>query len=410
MRTFSALRRPVLQLIRSGNAARLATPALGYMSTVVRTLSTDAIVESNPCKSAETFFNNSIVTKRHLSPTIVEMVVKAPDIARHCEAGHFVVVLSSESAERVPLTIADYDREAQTITLVIQEVGVSSKKICDMPEGEVFPALLGPLGLSTEIEKYGKVAIVGGGVGIAPVHPIAKSLKEAGNEVTSIIGARNKDVLFWEDEMREASDKLIVCTDDGSYATPGMVTEPLKNLIDNGEKFDHIWAVGPLIMMKSVANLTKEYGIPTTVSLNSIMVDGTGMCGGCRVEIGNETKFTCVDGPEFDGHQVDWDNMAARLRAYTPQEHDATDILEEPEVTIDPADDRTPMPEQDPMERVKNFDEVALGYTAEMAREDPSVASSAMSQSARWGAPSASISQASSNSSERGNTLRRGRK
>jgi glutamate synthase (NADPH/NADH) small chain len=317
---------------------------------------------------------NLIVSKRELSPNIVELVVHTPDIAQNVEAGHFLVVHAAETAERIPLTVADYDREKATITMVIQDVGLSSKKILSLKAGDKLESILGPLGRPTEIEDYGKVVVVGGGVGVAPVHPIAKALKEAGNEVVSIMGARNHEMLFWEDEMRAASSELHVCTDDGSYAKKGFVTQALEELIQAGEKFEHCWAIGPAPMMAAVADLTKKYDLPTTVSINSIMVDGTGMCGGCRVQVGDETKFTCVDGPEFDAHKLDFKGLLTRHRGYHAYEAESSALLEDElaaeAASREAAADRVPMPEQDAAVRARNFDEVALGYTEYMARSE----------------------------------------
>jgi ferredoxin--NADP+ reductase len=234
-----------------------------------------------------------------------------------------VIVRVEQEGERVPLTIADYDRERQTITLVFQEVGKSTMQMGTLQAGDSLASVTGPLGLATEIENYGTVMCVGGGVGIAPIFPIARDLKQAGNRVISIIGARNKDLLFWEDKMRSVSDELVVCTDDGSYARKALVTIPMKEMLEAGQPIDRIWAIGPAIMMKFCALTTQPFGVPTIVSLNSIMVDGTGMCGACRVEVGGQTRFVCVDGPEFDGHKVDWDQLLARQRIYPEQEKQA---------------------------------------------------------------------------------------
>jgi len=249
------------------------------------------------------------------------MVVEAPHVARKARAGQFVIVRIDEHGERIPLTIADYDREAGTITLIFQEVGKSTKHLGTLNVGDALATLAGPLGHPTEIANYGTVVCVGGGVGIAPIFPIARSLKEAGNHVVSIIGARTRDLLFWEDRMRAVSDELIVCTDDGSYGRKALVTEPLKELLEaRGKEIARVWAIGPAIMMKFVSLTTKPFGIPTIVSLNTIMIDGTGMCGGCRVLLEEGAQFVCVDGPEFDGHKVDWDNLLARLSFYRDEE------------------------------------------------------------------------------------------
>jgi len=262
-----------------------------------------------------------ILEKQVLSDVTKLMVVEAPHVAHKARAGQFVIVRIDEHGERIPLTIADYDREAGTITLIFQEVGKSTKHLGTLNVGDALATLAGPLGHPTEIANYGTVVCVGGGVGIAPIFPIARSLKEAGNHVVSIIGARTRDLLFWEDRMRAVSDELIVCTDDGSYGRKALVTEPLKELLEaRGKEIARVWAIGPAIMMKFVSLTTKPFGIPTIVSLNTIMIDGTGMCGGCRVLLEEGAQFVCVDGPEFDGHKVDWDNLLARLFFYRDEE------------------------------------------------------------------------------------------
>ncbi|MBC7236302.1 MAG: sulfide/dihydroorotate dehydrogenase-like FAD/NAD-binding protein [Chloroflexi bacterium] len=257
-----------------------------------------------------------IVKKEVLAPVSKLLVIEAPDVARKAQAGQFVIVRAHEKGERIPLTIADFDREAGTITIVVQEVGKTSTYLGHMEEGDHLASFTGPLGTPTEIEKYGTVVLVGGGLGIAPIYPICRELRQVGNHVIGIIGARNKDLLFWEDKMRTVTDELIVCTDDGSYARKALVTVPLKELLDQGRKIDRVWGIGPAIMMKFVSLTTQPYGVKTIVSLNSIMVDGTGMCGACRVSVGGRTRFACVDGPEFDGHEVDWDLLLSRLRIY----------------------------------------------------------------------------------------------
>lgn len=269
-----------------------------------------------------------ILAREDLAPVTKLFEVRAPAVAHKAQAGQFVIVRIDEEGERVPLTIADYDRERGTITLVVQEVGKTTMQMGSLKPGEGFASFTGPLGLPSEIEEYGTVLCVGGGVGIAPIFPIARALKEAGNTVLSIIGARNKDLLFWEEKMRTVSDELIVCTDDGSYGRKALVTIPMKELLEAGQPISHIWAIGPAIMMKFCALTTQPFGVHTTVSLNSIMVDGTGMCGACRVEVGGQTRFVCVDGPEFDGHQVDWDQLLARQRIYLEQEQQAVEKWE----------------------------------------------------------------------------------
>ncbi len=270
-----------------------------------------------------------ILEKQVLSDVTKLMVVEAPHVARKARAGQFVIVRIDEHGERIPLTIADYDREAGTITLIFQEVGKSTMHLGTLKVGDALATLAGPLGHPTEIANYGTVVCVGGGVGIAPIFPIARSLKEAGNHVVSIIGARTRDLLFWEDRMRAVSDELIVCTDDGSYGRKALVTEPLKELLEaRGKEIARVWAIGPAIMMKFVSLTTKPFGIPTIVSLNTIMIDGTGMCGGCRVLLEEGAQFVCVDGPEFDGHKVDWDNLLARLSFYREEERLAVERWE----------------------------------------------------------------------------------
>ena len=267
-----------------------------------------------------------ILVKEDLAPVSKLFDVRAPVVARKAKAGQFVIVRIDDEGERVPLTIADFDRERGTITLVFQEVGKTTMQMGCMDVGDHFASVTGPLGQESEIEDFGTVLCVGGGVGIAPIYPIARALKEAGNTVLSIIGARNKDLLFWEDKMRAVSDELVVCTDDGSYGRKALVTIPIKEMLEGGRPIKHIWAIGPAIMMKFCALTTQPFGVPTVVSLNSIMVDGTGMCGACRVEVGGQTRFVCVDGPEFDGHQVDWDQLLARQRIYLDQEKQAVEM------------------------------------------------------------------------------------
>jgi len=242
-------------------------------------------------------------------------------VARKARAGQFIIVRIDERGERVPLTIADYDREAGLITIIFQEVGKSTRQLGRLEPGGTVASFAGPLGHPTEIGNYGTVVCAGGGVGIAPIYPIARELREAGNTVISIIGARNRSLLFWEEKMRAVSDQLIVCTDDGSYGRKTLVTEPLRELLgDAGRKIARVWAIGPAMMMKFVSAATRPFGVPTTVSLNTIMIDGTGMCGGCRVLLEDGARFVCVDGPEFDGHKVDWENLLSRLQFYREEE------------------------------------------------------------------------------------------
>jgi ferredoxin--NADP+ reductase len=269
-----------------------------------------------------------IVTKETLTPVTKLYVIEAPEVALKAKAGQFVILRVTEKGERIPLTIADYDRAAGTITIVVQEIGKSTRLLGTLQEGECLASFTGPLGRPTEIEEYGTCVVVGGGLGIAPIYPICRSLREAGNHVIGIIGARSGDLLFWEDKMRAVTDELIVCTDDGSYVRKALVTVPLKELLDSDRKVDCIWGIGPAIMMKFIALTTKPYGVKTIVSLNSIMVDGTGMCGACRVSVGGRTRFACVDGPEFDGHEVDWDLLLSRQRIYLDLEKIAVEAFD----------------------------------------------------------------------------------
>jgi len=268
-----------------------------------------------------------IVTSEKLTPVIDLFKIEAPAIARKAKAGQFVIIRVDEEGERIPLTLADWDAKGGTITLVAMEVGTSTRKLGQMKAGDSLHNLVGPLGLPSDIEKFGTVICVGGGVGIAPIYPIARSLREAGNRIISIIGARNRDLLFWEDRMKTVSAELIVPTDDGSYGRKGLVTEPLKEKLEQG-KIDRVIAIGPAIMMKFCAQTTKPFNVPTIVSLNSIMVDGTGMCGCCRVSIGGTTKFACVDGPDFDGHQVDWNTVFDRQKVYLKEEKESLERWE----------------------------------------------------------------------------------
>ncbi|MDD5101110.1 MAG: sulfide/dihydroorotate dehydrogenase-like FAD/NAD-binding protein, partial [Syntrophales bacterium] len=241
-------------------------------------------------------------------------------IARKRRAGQFVILKMDEKGERIPLTIVDSDEKTGTLTIIFQVVGKSTAALACLKAGDALLDLQGPLGNPTEIENFGHVVCIGGGVGVGVVYPLAAALKKAGNNVTSIIGSRTKSLLILEEEMKKVSDRLIVATDDGSYGFHGFVSAVLQNLIDAKEKIDRVYAIGPVPMMRVLCNVTKPHGIPTVVSLNSIMVDATGMCGACRVSVGGKTKFTCVDGPEFDGHQVDFELLANRLRMYASQE------------------------------------------------------------------------------------------
>jgi len=262
-----------------------------------------------------------IVRKKVLNPTVTLMDIDAPMVAAKAEPGQFIILRVDENGERIPLTVADYDREKGTVTIIFQIVGSTTEKLNHKNEGEFIQDFVGPLGTPTHIDGLKKVAVVGGGVGCAIAYPVAKKLHENGCEVHAIAGFRNKDLVILEDEFKAASDKLIMMTDDGSYGTEGRVTDALKELIDGGEQYDEVIAIGPLIMMKFICALTKEYGVKTTVSMNPIMIDGTGMCGGCRLTVGGETKFACVDGPDFDGHLVDFDEAMERAAMYRDFEH-----------------------------------------------------------------------------------------
>lgn len=256
---------------------------------------------------------NKIVSKQHFSQNVVKFVVEAPLIAKARRAGHFVIVRCGEHGERIPLTIADSDTQAGTITLVIQAVGDSTRKICALEPGDCLTDVVGPLGQATHIENYGTVVCCGGGVGVAPLLPIVRALKAAGNRIVSVLAGRTKELIILEDEIRASSDEVIIMTDDGSYGQKGLVTAGVEQVIQR-EKVDRVLTIGPAIMMKFVALLTKNYNIPTECSLNAVMVDGTGMCGACRVTVGGQTRFVCVEGPEFDAHQVDFDELLLRLR------------------------------------------------------------------------------------------------
>ncbi|MDR1644320.1 MAG: sulfide/dihydroorotate dehydrogenase-like FAD/NAD-binding protein [Tannerellaceae bacterium] len=258
---------------------------------------------------------HKIVIREQLSPNVVKLEVEAPLIARSRKAGHFVIVRTGEKGERIPLTIAGADPIRGTITLVIQAVGHSSKKICDLREGDLITDLAGPLGQATHVEHVGTVVCAGGGVGVAPLLPIVEAFHNAGNRVIVVLAARTRELIILEPQMRASSSEVLIMTDDGSYGTKGLVTNGVESIIRH-EKVDLCITIGPAIMMKYVSALTQQYNIPTVASLNTIMVDGTGMCGACRVTVGGKTRFVCVDGPEFDAHQVDFDEMLMRLKAY----------------------------------------------------------------------------------------------
>ena len=333
-----------------------------------------------------------IVSKEQFSEKVFRLRVEAPLIAKAYRAGNFVIIRVGEKGERIPLTIAHADAEKGIITLVIQKVGLSSSRLCDLNEGDCITDVVGPLGQATHIENFGTVVCAGGGVGVAPMLPIAAALKKAGNRVISVLAGRSKDLIILEKEVREVSDEVIIMTDDGSYGDKGLVTEGVERVIKH-EKVDHCVAIGPAIMMKFVCKLTKQYEIPTVVSLNTIMVDGTGMCGACRVTVGGKTKFVCVDGPEFDGHQVDFDGMMQRLGSFKAQEAREIEKLDKSaecsseceELTnrdvawrvelrnnLKPKErtaiERQPMPELEPAYRATKLrEEVNTGFTKEMA-------------------------------------------
>lgn len=343
-------------------------------------------------KNIITYIMYRIVSKEQFSEKVFRLRVEAPLIAKAYRAGNFVILRVGEKGERIPLTIAHADPEKGLITLVIQKVGLSSSRVCDLNEGDCITDVVGPLGQATHIENFGTVVCAGGGVGVAPMLPIAAALKKAGNRVISVLAGRSKDLIILEKEVREVSDEVIIMTDDGSYGDKGLVTEGIERVIKR-EKVDHCVAIGPAIMMKFVCKLTKQYEIPTVVSLNTIMVDGTGMCGACRVTVGGKTKFVCVDGPEFDGHQVDFDGMMRRLGSFKSEEAHEMEKLdahvscasEEDELTnrdaawrvelrnrMKPKErtaiERCPMPELEPAYRATKLrEEVNTGFTKEMA-------------------------------------------
>jgi len=260
-----------------------------------------------------------ILERQDLVPGIHLFKVDAPKVASKAKPGQFIVIRIDEKGERIPLTVADWNEKEGSVTVVFMEVGTTTHRLTSLGTGDYMADFVGPLGVPTHIEKFGTVVCVAGGFAVAVIQPIARAFKEKGNKVISILGARTKDLIFWEDELRQVSDELIVTTDDGSYGRKGLVTEPLKELLESS-KIDQVMAIGPTVMMKFCAKTTEPFGVKTIVSLNPIMVDGTGMCGCCRVEVGGATKFACVDGPDFDGHQVDWDLLFARQRIYLDEE------------------------------------------------------------------------------------------
>ena len=257
-----------------------------------------------------------IVKKRVLNPTVSLMEIEAPAVARKAEPGQFIILRVDEEGERIPLTIADFDRERGTVTIIYQVVGATTEKLNHRSEGDFLQDFVGPLGKATETEGKKKVCVVGGGVGCAIAYPGLKKFHDDGAEVHAIVGFRTEDLVILEEDFKKSSDKLIVCTDDGSYGRKGLVTEALKELIEEGNQYDEVFAIGPMVMMKFVSKTTEPYGVPTTVSMSPIMIDGTGMCGGCRLSVGGEMKFACVDGPDFDGHKVDWDLAVKRNQMY----------------------------------------------------------------------------------------------
>jgi len=263
---------------------------------------------------------HKISLNQDLVPNIHLFKIEAAEVANKVQAGQFVVIRIDETGERIPLTVAGWDKAEGSITIVFMEVGTTTARLALLKAGDSITDLVGPLGLPSHVDNFGTVVCVAGGVGVAPIVPIARAIKEQGNKVISILGARSKDLVFWEDELRSASDRLIVTTDDGSYGRKGLVTEPLLEMLDSDEKIDRVIAIGPAVMMKYCAKTTEPFGVKTIVSLNTIMVDGTGMCGCCRVSVGGITRFACVDGPDFDGHQVDWDLVLSRQRIYLDEE------------------------------------------------------------------------------------------
>lgn len=283
---------------------------------------------AHPCRDLKSLsqesLRNRVVKRQKLADTVTLLEIEAPLIAAASKAGQFVVLRPGEYSERIPLTISDADKDAGTISVIFQEVGRTTRELGKIQQGDDLPDLAGPLGTPTEIRNYGHAICVGGGLGTAFLRPIVAALKEAGNKVTTIIGARDKSLIILEDDMRRLSDVLTIATDNGSYGQKGFVTDVLRGILDS-DKVDIVFAIGPMPMMRAVSELTKPYGVHTIVSLDPIMIDGTGMCGGCRVTIGGETKFTCVDGPDFDGHQVDWDELKSRKLAYAEEEKQALD-------------------------------------------------------------------------------------
>ena len=268
-----------------------------------------------------------IVTKEALKPTVILYEIEAPMVAKKAQPGQFIILRVDENGERIPITIHDYDREKGTVTIIVQTVGATTEKLSHKQQGDCLHDFVGPLGKPTETEGKKKVCVVGGGVGCAIAYPVLKKFHDCGAEVHAVVGFKNKDVVILEDKFKAVSSVLKVCTDDGSYGQKGLVTDALKSMLDAGEQYDEVIAIGPLVMMKFVCKLTKEYGVKTVVSMNPIMIDGTGMCGGCRLTVGGKTKFACVDGPDFDGHEVDFDEAIERsgmYRAFERQQYEET--------------------------------------------------------------------------------------
>jgi len=338
-------------------------------------MTVDSLGVSIPLSHFDYSRHGTIVAKEILAERVARYEVYAPLIAQKAKPGQFVILRLTEDGERVPLTIVNHDARRGTITLIVQAVGKSTEYLDSLPIGEQILDVLGPLGNPSEIKYFGRVLVVGGGVGTAVAYPVAKALKEAGNHVTAVVGARNKALVILKQELEQVADELFITTDDGSYGFHGFVTDQLKQLLGNGNTYQYALAVGPLPMMRAVTEVTRPYGIPTTVSLNPIMVDGTGMCGGCRVLVGDKVRFTCVEGPEFDGHLVDFDSLNNRNRAYNHLENCRLDerlaVLETvPEEIVSSPRARQAMPELPVAVRVRNFEEVALGFTDELARKE----------------------------------------
>jgi ferredoxin--NADP+ reductase len=286
------------------------------------------IYESSPLSTGSSMSAHTIVEKRNLSPQVKQVKIYAPEIADKAKAGQFVILRTDSEGERIPLTLVSWDKTKGTITLIFQEVGVSTQKLGALQIGEQIPNLIGPLGNPSDIKHYGLVAVVCGGVGTAAAYPIAKALKEAGNRVVSIVGARTSNLLILQDEMKHVSDEYYISTDDGSQGQKGFVSDALKSLIEKKYQFKVVYVIGPPMMMKVTSEVTRPYSIKTVVSLNPIMVDGIGMCGACRVTVGGQTKFACVDGPEFDAHQTNFDELIKRLKVYPPEEKQAVEFHE----------------------------------------------------------------------------------